>query len=124
MIGIIENLYTPLRTTSNYSATVNLHNSQITTAPAKPFLAYVLTSRSLAIASNSGNSSAPRAQNLSRTELSTNPTVCLKHRHASVTAGTCLPNRCPETALVYQPISRSLHTKGSTRCNIKDLKKV
>jgi hypothetical protein len=30
-------VYTPLGTTSNYSATANLQNSQITTAPAKPF---------------------------------------------------------------------------------------
>jgi hypothetical protein len=29
--------YTQLGTTSNYSATDNLHNSHITTAPAKPF---------------------------------------------------------------------------------------
>jgi hypothetical protein len=36
------------------------HNSQITTAPAKPFPFYDFTSRSLARASNSGNSSASR----------------------------------------------------------------
>jgi hypothetical protein len=54
--------YTPLGTASNYSATVSLHNSQIT-APTKPLPAcYVLTSRSLATASNSENSSASRAQ--------------------------------------------------------------
>jgi hypothetical protein len=29
--------------------------------------------------------------------------------------GTCLPSRCPETALVYPPISRSFHIHGSTR---------
>jgi hypothetical protein len=33
--GFIDHLYAGLRTTSNYSATNNLHNSQITTAPAK-----------------------------------------------------------------------------------------
>jgi hypothetical protein len=27
--------------------------------------------------------------------------------------GTCLPIRCPETALVYHPITRSLHSNGS-----------
>jgi hypothetical protein len=44
----------------------NLHNSQITTTNAKPFLAcYVFTSRSLAKASNSGDSSASRTQVLS-----------------------------------------------------------
>jgi hypothetical protein len=35
--GFTDHLYTQLVTTSNYSATGNLHNSQITTAPAKPF---------------------------------------------------------------------------------------
>jgi hypothetical protein len=32
-----DHLYTPLRTTSNNRVTTNLHNSQITIAPAKPF---------------------------------------------------------------------------------------
>jgi hypothetical protein len=36
----------------------------------------------------------------------------------SVAAGTCLQNRCPETALAYPPIPRSLHSNGSTRYNI------
>jgi hypothetical protein len=54
---------TRLGITSNYRATGNLHYSQITTAPAKPFPACcVLTSRSLATAFNSGNSSASRTQ--------------------------------------------------------------
>jgi hypothetical protein len=66
MNGFIEHLHTWLRTTSNCSATANLHNSQITTAPAKPFPAcYVFTGHSLAMASNSGDSSASRAQVLS-----------------------------------------------------------
>jgi hypothetical protein len=33
----IDQLHTPLGTTSNYSANTNLHNSQITTVPSKPF---------------------------------------------------------------------------------------
>jgi hypothetical protein len=32
--------------------------------------------------------------------------------------GTCLPSRCPETGLIYPPISRPLHSKDSTRYNI------
>jgi hypothetical protein len=36
-IGFIDHLYTPVATTSNYSALANLHTLQITTAPAKPF---------------------------------------------------------------------------------------
>jgi hypothetical protein len=61
--GFIEKFYTPLGTTSNYSSTANRHNSQITTVPAKPFPACcVFISRSLALASNSGDSSALRAQ--------------------------------------------------------------
>jgi hypothetical protein len=40
--GFVDNLRTQLRTTSNYSATANLHNSQNTTALAKPFPACCL----------------------------------------------------------------------------------
>jgi hypothetical protein len=68
--------------TSNYSTTANLHNSQITTAPAKPFPAWcVFTSRSLETASNSGDSSASRAHLLSsqppvhKSTLNWQPTV-------------------------------------------------
>jgi hypothetical protein len=51
MNGVVDHLYSRLGTTSNYSATDNLHNLQITTAPAKHFPAYcVFTSRSLATA--------------------------------------------------------------------------
>jgi hypothetical protein len=55
---------TPLGTTSSYySATADLYTSQFTTAPAKPFPACcVLISRSLATASNGGDSSPFRAQ--------------------------------------------------------------
>jgi hypothetical protein len=35
--GFTDHLYTPLGTTSNYSAIANLHTLQITTAPPKPF---------------------------------------------------------------------------------------
>jgi hypothetical protein len=45
-----EYLYTPLGTTSNYSAIANLHTLQIATAPPKLFPAYVFNSRSLATA--------------------------------------------------------------------------
>jgi hypothetical protein len=45
--GFIDNLYTRHVSTSNYSATTNLCNSQITTVPAKPFPACcIFTSRS------------------------------------------------------------------------------
>jgi hypothetical protein len=50
-------MYTRLVSTSYYSATADLHNSQITTEPSKP-----LTSRSLVTASNSRDSSALRPQ--------------------------------------------------------------
>jgi hypothetical protein len=36
----------------------------------------------------------------------------------SFAAGMCLPRRCLETALLYLPIWRSLHSNGSTRYNI------
>jgi hypothetical protein len=51
--GFIDHLNTQLRSTSNYSTTVNLHNSQITTASTKLFSACcVFISCSLATASN------------------------------------------------------------------------
>jgi hypothetical protein len=50
-IGFIDHLNTRLISTSNYCATTNLHNLQITTAPAKPFPACsFFTSRFLATA--------------------------------------------------------------------------
>jgi hypothetical protein len=56
-IGFIDHLQARLGIISNYSATANLHKSQITTAPAKYFPACsVFTNRSLATASNSGDS--------------------------------------------------------------------
>jgi hypothetical protein len=62
---LMKHLYTPPEATSYYSAIANLHNLQITTAPTKLFLACcVFTSRSLATASNRGDSSASRAQDL------------------------------------------------------------
>jgi hypothetical protein len=62
-MGWILDLLTRLGTTSNYSAIADLHTLQFTTIPAKPFPARcVFNSRSLAMASNSGDSSASRAQ--------------------------------------------------------------
>jgi hypothetical protein len=62
-IGFTDHLSTPLRTTSNYSPTADLHNSQITTTPLCLFLACcVFNSHSLATASNDGDSSASHAQ--------------------------------------------------------------
>jgi hypothetical protein len=61
--GVADHLYIQLRTTSSYSATAHLYNSQITTAPAKPFFQpAIFTNHSLAMASNSGDSSASSAQ--------------------------------------------------------------
>jgi hypothetical protein len=62
VIGFIDHLYTRLLITSNYSAIADLHSSNITTAPAKPFRACcVFTSRSLTTASITADSSS-RAQ--------------------------------------------------------------
>jgi hypothetical protein len=59
----VEHLYTQLVTKSNYNAIADVHTLQIITAHAKHFPACcVLTSRSLATASNTGDSSATRAQ--------------------------------------------------------------
>jgi hypothetical protein len=35
-----------------------------------------------------------------------------------ITAGTCLPNCCLETSLVYSPTSRSSHSNGSTHYDV------
>jgi hypothetical protein len=61
MDGILD-LLTQLGTTNNYSAPANLHSSQFTIAPAKPFPACCIFSRSLSTASNSVDSSATHAQ--------------------------------------------------------------
>jgi hypothetical protein len=62
----IYHLYTRLGPTSDYNTTANLQNSQIITALAKTFTAFcIFTSRSLATASNSRDSSASRAQVIS-----------------------------------------------------------
>jgi hypothetical protein len=70
--GFIDHSFIPLGTTSNYSAIANLHTLQIATAPAKLFpTCCVFISRSLTTASNSGNSSASRSQDLLSTVNST-----------------------------------------------------
>jgi hypothetical protein len=76
-IGFIDHFSIQLVITLNYSTTANLHNSQTTTAPAKSFPACsVFSSRSQATASNSGDSSASRAQVISeRTSLPTRYTL-------------------------------------------------
>jgi hypothetical protein len=61
--GLIDRLCTPLGTTSTYKAIADFHTSQINIAPVKLFpVCCVLTRRSLATASISGDSSASRAQ--------------------------------------------------------------
>jgi hypothetical protein len=125
------------------SATANLHNSQITTAPAKPFPACVFTSRSLATALTvviiklhalkfslyrllyRTDLVAPIVLKITpgtdhvKTQLfhCCSPTVALL-RICCLATGTCLLSRCSETALVYPPTSRSLYSNGSTRYSI------
>jgi hypothetical protein len=98
--GFIDHLHTWLGTTSNYSAASNLHNSQTTTAPAKPFPAFcVFTSPSLATASNSGDSSASRAR-----VLSSQPPV----KSYSVKVKVTLRLTVSQSVLVSSPIWGSL----------------
>jgi hypothetical protein len=64
--GFTKHLYTRLGSTSNYSATADLHNSQITTAPAKPFSSLLCLHEPFpSNGFNSGDSSASHAQLLS-----------------------------------------------------------
>jgi hypothetical protein len=125
--GFTEHLYTRLGTTNNSSASANLPNSQITTAFAKPFQACcVFTSRSLATASNSVDSSALHAHVLSSqlpvqnsTELVAPTVLVIRSQHEShrkhpvsnsnstvvcvfVEEGTCLLSRCPEMVAAYR----------------------
>jgi hypothetical protein len=68
--GFIEHLTSRLGTASNYKAIAYLHTLQSTTATSKPFpVCCVLTSLSLATASNSGDFSASRSQFLSSLTL-------------------------------------------------------
>jgi hypothetical protein len=110
-----------------HSATANLHNSQITTTPAKPFLACcVFTSRSLATTSNSGDTSVSRAHAIAGWPPSRNwtdapnspgynisaPTTQKTHlfhccsstvallRICCLETGMRLQSRCPETVTV------------------------
>jgi hypothetical protein len=64
---LLTRLHTSLGTTSKYSAVADLYTLQITTTPAKLFPACcVFSSRSIATASNSGDSSASRAHVVTR----------------------------------------------------------
>jgi hypothetical protein len=95
MNWFIDHLYTPLGTTSNYSATVDLQNSQITTAPAKPFLACcAVINLSLVTASKSKDSSASRVW------------VLLSQPHAQ--------NSCHGCQLNYSAISSQPPMQSST----------
>jgi hypothetical protein len=129
--GFIDHLYTPLGTTSTYSAIANLHNLQITRALAKPFSSLLCLQQ---LFSNNGFQqrrffSFPRSRryfpaNILKPKSLNRPGVLAiqprgatnrKHRlqHSLycfygrlpsdspdiVSAGTCLPSRCSETAI-------------------------
>jgi hypothetical protein len=83
MNGFIDNSYTPLGNTNNYCAIANLHNWQITTAPAKPFPAcFVFTRHFLVTGFNSGDSSVSRTRVLcSHTRIENSPTVTSLFSH-------------------------------------------
>jgi hypothetical protein len=117
-------------TTNIYNTIANFHTLQIRSTPA----CSVFTRRFLVTASNDGYSSASRAQvhssqtpvqNLS---LAYNISARATYKHPVsnstsivarrfVAVGTCLPSRCPVTALVYPPILRSLSSNYSSRYN-------
>jgi hypothetical protein len=145
--GFIDHFYRRLQTTSNYSATAKLHTLQITAANTKssPALS-VFNSRFLATTSNSGDFSASSARvvtvrRISRysqhsTQLSIALLIISQHathgKHAAsiviiqlLHIKILLPRNwnvftdpLPRNALVYPPISRSLHNNGYTRYNI------
>jgi hypothetical protein len=142
----LANLKSPLEITSNYTATANLHNSQITTASAKLFQAYCLfTGRSLATVSNSVNSSASRAQvHLSQPPLQSSTLTCQfstdwiasniffitpRHgqhiKHPVLTINLFLRAYSFPRERVYVAVAqtrslyiRLLHSNGCTRCSV------
>jgi hypothetical protein len=108
--GFIDHFYTQLETTSNYSAIANLYTFQIITAPTKPFPACcVFMSRSLATASNNGNSSASRAQVLSSQPPVRNSCLTSLLLTYSVNWQLCRPNYLQDnsSAQTTQTVSSS-----------------
>jgi hypothetical protein len=131
--GFIDRLFTRLGTTSNYSATANLHNSQTITAPAKPFSSLLCLHqpfpgngfhqwRFFSCTRSGPPFTAARAEFKSlSTELITPTVLVLDSRHGphkkhrssivaflSVTAGTCLPSCFPETYCLTSSIKNLL----------------
>jgi hypothetical protein len=143
--GYTEHLYTRLEITSNYNAPANLHTLQFTVANIKPSQACsVFTNRSLAKASNSGDFSSSRAhvvtvRQISRnsqlysTQLSIAPLIIPRHelhrkhpvsivtdqllhiKTLQPSNGNVFTEPLPRNALVYPPISRSLHNNSYKR---------
>jgi hypothetical protein len=132
-VGFIDHLYIQLGTTSNYSATPDLHTLQITTAHAKTFPACcVFNSRFLVTASNSGDSSSSCAQFIPSTfqyrtnfQLSTEliapflffiiPRRGPHRQHHGLPV--CLRNRCRGDVFTLF-VSRSMPSNGSVNHNI------
>jgi hypothetical protein len=111
-------LYTLLETKSNYSAIANHHNSQFTTAPAKPFPACcVFTSRSLATASNSVDSSASRAQVLPSPTLVQNclPAVFSEPNWIAISSQPPLQSSTALSTTKPQPSSFTAILHGANR---------
>jgi hypothetical protein len=139
-VCIGEWIYWPLiHSTRNYKqSTANLRNLQITAVNTKSSLACsVFTNRSLATASNNGDSWTSRLHVVTFRRISRSSQLTANHQLrnstdlrlpvlnfitprrgrrrqdpvppfacVTVAAGTCLPSRCPETGLVYLPISQ------------------
>jgi hypothetical protein len=113
ILDFFKYLYTLPKTTSNYSAMANLHNSQFTTAHAKSFPACcVFTSRSLATASNSGDSLAFRPHVVSSLILVQN---CLP----AISSGTLNPILCCNCQLPF--ISFPSLLNYSANCRLRSL---
>jgi hypothetical protein len=130
----ILDLFTQLGNTSHYSAIAYFHNSQITAANTKSSPACsVFNSRSLATASNSGYSSASRAQILPLHRISRNwnfliplswPGISLYRLWADQTENGA-PNSSSNVLGVFTDLLprngrlfiRQLHSNCCTRCN-------
>jgi hypothetical protein len=118
--GFTDHLYSRLVTTSNYSATANLHNSQIISVPTRPFPAccgFII--RSLTTAYNSGDSSASRPQ-----LISSQPPVQNSLTTQSQSSKLCYDLRSAGQSILEQSTHLGLTTRSwllSDSCGFVDL---
>jgi hypothetical protein len=124
-IGFIDHLYTKLGTASKYSAIVNLHNLQITTAHAKsfprssplrmatPYKLNLFFKASLTELTRLSQVSSLQPLFTDRVENTVSKSASIV-ACVSVAAGTCVRSRCLETNVVPKLLASYSCFSGST----------